>query len=148
MTRGNCNVSTHSPPAGDAALLGAHHPALNLQPLEMSDDLGDGEEGVDRAEVREKCATDFMYGKGVVTQHFQHMAGALLVESQPLTDEGAVVSDDRPVARQCQHDVEFGHALQLRHVLHQPARPLGLARCRWLDERVGGDVAQQVIAGR
>ena len=57
---------------------------------------------VEGVEVGKELTDDFVDGEGGGAQHLQYAAGALIVEGQPLADEGAVVADGWTVARQRQ----------------------------------------------
>jgi hypothetical protein len=112
----------------------------------MPNDFGDGEESIDRVEIGKERVGDLMRSESSSIQGLQDAVGPFLVKGQSPLDESTVVGDRRAVTWQSQYHIQFGHAAQLLQILDETAWWLRLTRCGRIDDRIGRDVAQQVIA--
>ena len=135
-------------PEAAGAGQGALGAALVDEEVEVALDLGEGEKEVDRGQVvREEPPDELKDGARAAGELPVDAVGALLVKGDPPGDERGDVGDGGAVAGIGDGRSEGGDALEMLEVLEQALGPVGPAGGRRLDDGIGGDGGDEVVAG-
>ena len=133
--------------ADHLAVVDLAHPALVDQQVDVADHLGEGEEGLGDGDVAPDRLGDLVAGARPLGDQAVDLLLAPLVLGEALVDQRDVVDDRLAVAGEDDLGRQLAGLLQRLDVGDQRLRALVRAVERPRDQRVGGDVGDQVVGG-
>ena len=121
-----------------------HAPLVGEQ-VEVAEHLGQGQVGLRDGDVAPQRLRDLVGRARPLGEQPVDLVGAPAVQLEALVDQRAVVGDRVAVPGQHQVHVHLAGRGQRLEVLHERLRALGRPVARAGDQRVRGDVPEQVV---